>query len=119
MASLPPFANEPIPDPVFNIPGSSFLHDSNHGFVALAGESRQNDANTPLFRLDQGGGAYSVVQTDQFGRKTVSFGGMIDKPEGSMPAPPNHRPVFRPGLPCEKQALPDLNDWWLKNIQRG
>jgi phospholipid/cholesterol/gamma-HCH transport system substrate-binding protein len=106
---LVPFANKPVPDPDFPIPGSNFLHDSQHGLVALAGESRQNDANTPLFRLDQGAGAYSVVQTDQFGRKLVSFGGMITKPEGSRPAVPDHRPVFRPGLPCEKQQLPDLN----------
>ena len=106
---LVPFSNKPIPDPVFNIPNSTFLHDSQHTFVALAAESRQNDANTPLFRLDQGAGAYSAVQTDQFGHKYVQFGGMIDKPEGSMPAVPAHRPVFRPGSPCEKQQLPDLN----------
>ena len=104
-----PFSNKPTPDPVFNIPNSTFLHDSQHTFVALAAESRQNDANTPLFRLDQGAGAYSAVQTDQFGHKYVQFGGMIDKPEGSMPAVPAHRPVFRPGSPCEKQQLPDLN----------
>jgi virulence factor Mce-like protein len=106
---LVPFANKPIPDPNFNIPNSTFLHDSNHGFVALASESRVNDANTPLFHLDQGGGAYSIVQTDQFGRKFVSFGGMIEKPEGSRPALPDHRPVFRPGAACESQQVPDLN----------
>ena len=106
---LVPFSNKPIPDPVLNIPNSTFLHDSQHTFVALAAESRQNDANTPLFRLDQGAGPYSAVQTDQFGHKYVQFGGMIDKPEGSMPAVPAHRPVFRPGSPCEKQQLPDLN----------
>jgi phospholipid/cholesterol/gamma-HCH transport system substrate-binding protein len=106
---LVPFSTKPTPDPTFNIPGSNFLHDSQHGFVALASESREVDANTPLFHLDQGGGAYSTVQTDQFGRKLVSFGGMLEKPEGSRPAVPDHRPVFRPGTACEKQQLPDLN----------
>ncbi|MFL5895436.1 MAG: MlaD family protein [Thermoleophilaceae bacterium] len=106
---LVPFANKPIPDPDFNIPDSTFLHDSNHGFVGLAGESRYSDANTPLFHVQQGGGPFSVVQTDDLGRKTVSFGGLLLKPEGSRPAKPDHRPVFRPGTPCEQQQLPDLN----------
>jgi hypothetical protein len=34
---------------------------------------------------------------------------MLEKPEGSRPAVPDHRPVFRPGTACEKQQLPDLN----------
>jgi len=106
---LVPFANKPIPDPDFKIPDSTFLHDSSHGFVALAGESRQSDANTPLFHVQQGGGPFSVVQTDDLGKKTVSFGGLLLKPEGSRPAKPDHRPVFRPGSPCEQQQQPDLN----------
>jgi phospholipid/cholesterol/gamma-HCH transport system substrate-binding protein len=106
---LVPLANKPIPDPVFNIPGSTFLHDSNHGFVALAGESRINDGNTPLFHVQQGAGPFSVVQTSADLGKMVSVGGMDFKPEGSMPAKPDHRPVFRPGLPCEQQQVADLN----------
>jgi hypothetical protein len=39
----------------------------------------------------------------------VSFGGMDFKPEGTMPAKPDKRPVFRPGTPCEKQQVADLN----------
>ena len=85
---LVPFANKPIPDPDFNIPDSSFLHDSNHGFVALAGESRMSDANSPAYHVQQGAGPFSVVQTDDLGRKTVSFGGLLLKPEGSRPAKP-------------------------------
>src|SRR4051794_40209819 len=106
---LVPFANKPIPDPVFNIPNSSFLHDSNHGFVALAGESRINDGNTPLFHVQQGAGPFSVVQTSADLGKLVSVGGMDFKPEGTMPAKPDHRPVFRPGIPCETQQVADLN----------
>src|SRR3954452_21255440 len=106
---LVPFATKPIPDPVFNIPNSSFLHDSNHGFVGLAGESRNNDGNTPLFHVQQGAGPFSVVQTSADLGKLVSFGGMDFKPEGTMPAKPDHRPVFRPGTPCEKQEVADLN----------
>jgi hypothetical protein len=106
---LVPFANKPIPDPEFNIPDSTFLHDSNHGFVGLAAESRYSDANSPLFHVQQGGGPFSVVQTDDLGRKTVSFGGLLLKPEGSRPAKPDSRPVFRPNIPCETQQLPDLN----------
>jgi phospholipid/cholesterol/gamma-HCH transport system substrate-binding protein len=106
---LVPFANKPIPDPVFNIPNSSFLHDAQHGFVGLAGESRINDANTPMFHVQQGAGPFSVVQTNQNLGKTVSFGGLDYRPEGSMPAKPDHRPVFRPGTPCERQEVADLN----------
>jgi virulence factor Mce-like protein len=106
---LVPFANKPIPDPVFNIPNSNFLHDAQHGFVGLSGESRINDANTPMFHVQQGAGPFSVVQTNQDLGKTVSFGGLDFKPEGSMPAKPDHRPVFRPGTPCEKQEVADLN----------
>src|SRR4051794_39852075 len=106
---LVPFANKPIPDPIFNIPNSSFLHDSNHGFVGLAGESRINDGNTPLFHVQQGAGPFSVVQTSADLGKLVSFGGLDFKPEGTMPAKPDHRPVFRPGIPCETQQVADLN----------
>jgi phospholipid/cholesterol/gamma-HCH transport system substrate-binding protein len=106
---LVPFANKPIPDPIFNIPDSSFLHDSNHAFVGLAGESRINDANTPMFHVQQGGGPFSVVKNNADLGKTVSFGGLNFKPEGTMPAKPDHRPVFRPNLPCEQQQVADLN----------
>jgi phospholipid/cholesterol/gamma-HCH transport system substrate-binding protein len=106
---LAPFATKPIPDPIFNIPNSNFLHDSNHGFVGLAGESRINDANTPLFHVQQGAGPFSVVQTSANMGKLVSFGGLDFKPEGTMPAKPEKRPVFRPGTPCEKQEVADLN----------
>jgi phospholipid/cholesterol/gamma-HCH transport system substrate-binding protein len=106
---LVPFSTKTIPDPVFNIPNSNFLHDSNHGFVGLAGESRNNDGNTPLFHVQQGAGPFSVVQTSADLGKLVSFGGMDFKPEGTMPAKPDHRPVFRPGTPCEQQQVADLN----------
>jgi phospholipid/cholesterol/gamma-HCH transport system substrate-binding protein len=106
---LVPLATKPIPDPIFNIPNSNFLHDSNHGFVALAGESRNNDGNTPMFHVQQGAGPFSVVQNNADLGKTVSFGGLNFKPEGTMPAKPDKRPVFRPGIACEKQAVADLN----------
>ena len=106
---LVPLANKPIPDPIFNIPDSTFLHDSNHGFVGLAGESRNNDGNTPMFHVQQGAGPFSVVQHSADLGTMVSFGGMDFKPEGTMPAKPDKRPVFRPGTPCEKQQVADLN----------
>jgi phospholipid/cholesterol/gamma-HCH transport system substrate-binding protein len=106
---LVPLANKPIPDPIFNIPNSSFLHDANHGFVGLAGESRINDANTPMFHVQQGAGPFSVVQHSADLGNLVSFGGMDFKPEGTMPAKPSKRPVFRPGTPCEQQQVADLN----------
>ncbi len=106
---LVPLVNKPIPDPTFNIPDSTLLHDVNHGFVGLAGESRINDGNTPMFHVQQGGGPFSVVQTSADLGKTVSFGGLNFKPEGTTPAKPDHRPVFRPGTPCEKQEVADLN----------
>jgi phospholipid/cholesterol/gamma-HCH transport system substrate-binding protein len=106
---LVPLANKPIPDPIFNIPNSNFLHDANHGFVGLAGESRINDANTPMFHVQQGAGPFSVVQHSADLGNLVSFGGMDFKPEGTMPAKPSKRPVFRPGTPCEQQQVADLN----------
>ena len=106
---LAPFATKPIPDPIFNIPNSNFLHDSSHGFVGLAGESRLNDSNTPMFHVQQGGGPFSIVQTNQNLGKQISFGGLNFKPEGTRPAKPDKRPVFRPGTPCEKQEVADLN----------
>ena len=106
---LAPLATKEIPDPVFNIPNSSFLHDSNHGFVGLAGESRISDGNTPMFHVQQGAGPFSVVQQNADLGKTVSFGGLDFKPEGTMPAKPDHRPVFRPSTPCETQQVADLN----------
>jgi hypothetical protein len=62
-----------------------------------------------MFHVQQGGGAYSIVQTNDLGRKTVSFGGLFLKPEGTMPAKPDKRPAFRPNVPCEAQQVPDLN----------
>jgi hypothetical protein len=107
---LVPLANKPIPDPNFpQQTGSTFLHDSNHGFVGLAGESRVNDANTPLFHVQQGAGPFSVVQNNADLGKTVSYGGLYLKPEGTRPARPDKRPVFRPNLPCEMQQVADLN----------
>lgn len=107
---LAPWAVKTTPDPDFpQIKDSNFIHDINHGFVALAGESRVSDANTPFFHVQQGGGPFSVVQTNDVGGKTVSFGGLLLKPEGTRPARPDHRSVFRPGTPCEKQEIPDLN----------
>jgi virulence factor Mce-like protein len=107
---LVPLANKPIPDPNFpQQTDSTFLHDSNHGFVALAGESRVNDANTPMFHVQQGAGPFSVVQTNADLGKTVSYGGLYLKPEGTRPARPDKRPVFRPNLPCEIQQVADLN----------
>jgi hypothetical protein len=62
-----------------------------------------------MFHVQQGAGPFSVVQNNADLGKTVSFGGLMFKPEGTMPAKPDHRPVFRPGTPCEKQQVADLN----------
>jgi hypothetical protein len=50
-----------------------------------------------------------VVQNNTDLGKTVSFGGLNFKPEGTRPARPDKRPVFRPNLPCEMQQVADLN----------
>jgi phospholipid/cholesterol/gamma-HCH transport system substrate-binding protein len=103
-----PFANTPIPDPDFpQNSGENFYRQTARGLVGLAGESRLTDADTPMFHAQLGGGATTILSTNDRGQSV--FGQTSTSPLGTRPARPNRRPVFRPNIPCELQQPPDLN----------
>jgi ABC-type transporter Mla subunit MlaD len=103
-----PFANTPIPDPDFpQNSGQLFYKQTARGLVGLAGESRLTDADTPMFHAQLGGGATTVLNTNDRGQGI--FATAPGPPLGVRPIRPNNRPVFRPNIPCETQQSPDLN----------
>ena len=107
--TLVPWATKPIPS---TEPGNSnqpFYKQAARGLVGLSGESRFNDANTPFFRVQQGGGPHHVVSRDEAGNQFVSLGGSLFALEGVRPMRLEKRPSFRPDLPCETQEVPDLS----------
>ena len=62
-------------------------------FVGLAGESRNNDANTPVFHI-QGVNPFNLA---------------AGKLEPAPPPDSNMPPAHRPDVPCETQDAPNLN----------
>lgn len=105
---LVPFAREPIPEPEF--PDNSnepFYQQAPRAFVGLAGESRIHDANGQMFRVLVGGGPNTVFQRTGSGES--AFAQTLFPPQGARPAPPEERPPFRPGVPCETQEPPDMS----------
>src|SRR3954454_3318157 len=105
---LVPYSNTGIPDPDFpQNSGQTFYRQTARGLVGLAGESRLTDADTPMFHAQLGGGATTILSTNDRGQSV--FGAANTSPLGTRPARPNRRPVFRPNIPCELQQPPDLN----------
>jgi hypothetical protein len=105
---LVPFSNTPIPDPDFpDNTGELWYKQSSRGVVALAGESRLMDADSPTLHVQINGGATTVLNTNDRGEGV--FATAASNPLGVRPARPNSRPVFRPNIPCELQEPPDLN----------
>jgi phospholipid/cholesterol/gamma-HCH transport system substrate-binding protein len=105
---LLPFSKTPIPDPDFPAnTGQPFYKQSQRAFVGLSGESRMQDANSPFFRVQAGGGPTTLVTTGEAGERY--FAQPLFPIDAVRPAPPAERPVFRPGVPCETQEPPDLN----------
>ena len=104
---LLPFAQTPIPNPDFaGLNGRPFYKLAPQGLEGLAGESRLNDANTPVLHVNGGSGATTVILTN---RGTQYFAQAPTPPQGTRPARPAQRPNFRPGTPCELQQVPDMN----------
>jgi virulence factor Mce-like protein len=105
---LLPFAKTPIPDPDFpQASGEPWFEVSARTLVGLAGESRIADANSPMARVQAGGGPLTVVGTGEAGDQYVA---QLDLPlQGVRPVSPTKRPTFRPDVPCETQEPPDLN----------
>jgi hypothetical protein len=105
---LLPFATTPVPDPDFpENTNQPFYKQSPRAFVGLSGESRMQDANSPFFRVQAGGGPTTIVTTGEAGDQY--FAQPLFPIDGVRPAAPAKRPVFRPGIPCELQDPPDLN----------
>jgi phospholipid/cholesterol/gamma-HCH transport system substrate-binding protein len=90
---LVPFAESDIPSIEEGNSGHSVREQINRSFVGLAGESRVNDANTPVFHI-QGVNPFKLAT------------GRIEPA-----APPNADvpPPHRPDVPCETQQPPNLS----------
>jgi phospholipid/cholesterol/gamma-HCH transport system substrate-binding protein len=104
---LLPFAKEPIPEPRFpDNTGQPFYKQSSRGLVGLSGESRNTDANTPLFHVQASGGPFSVHFGEVGGED--AFAQAPFPIEGVNPIKPARRPSMRPDVPCETQEPPNL-----------
>jgi phospholipid/cholesterol/gamma-HCH transport system substrate-binding protein len=89
---LVPFIESPIPSIEAGNSGQAVRNQIMRSFVGLSGESRVNDANTPVFHI-QG--------VDPAGLTA----GRI---EPAAPPNPNVPPAHRPDVPCETQEPPNL-----------
>jgi len=89
---LVPFMEDDIPSIEEGNSGHSVREQINRSFVGLAGESRNHDANTPLFHVQ---GVPPVKLT----------AGRI---EPAAPPDPTTPPPHRPDVPCETQEPPNL-----------
>jgi virulence factor Mce-like protein len=90
---LVPFVESEIPSIEEGNSGHSVREQINRSFVGLAGESRVNDANTPVFHI-QGVNPFKLAT------------GNI---EPAAPLDANMPPPHRPDVPCETQQPPNLN----------
>jgi phospholipid/cholesterol/gamma-HCH transport system substrate-binding protein len=93
---LTPFSHARIPSAEPGNSGQEVRRQTLRGFVGLAGESRNHDANTPYFHIQV------VKPTNLAGAN----GGRI---EPLAPPNPNVPPAHRPDVPCETQEPPNLD----------
>jgi phospholipid/cholesterol/gamma-HCH transport system substrate-binding protein len=89
---LVPFAESEIPSIEEGNSGNSVREQINRSFVGLAGESRNHDANTPLFHVQ--GVAPAKLTAGRI--------------EPASPPDPTTPPEHRPDVPCETQEPPNL-----------
>jgi phospholipid/cholesterol/gamma-HCH transport system substrate-binding protein len=89
---LVPFMEAEIPSIEEGNSGHSVREQINRSFVGLAGESRNHDANTPLFHV-QGVPPMNLTAGEV---------------EPAPPFNPNVPPPHRPDVPCETQEPPNL-----------
>jgi phospholipid/cholesterol/gamma-HCH transport system substrate-binding protein len=90
---LVPFMESDIPSIEEGNSGHSVREQINRSFVGLAGESRNNDANTPVFHI-QGVNPFKLA---------------TGKLEPAPPPDANTPPPHRPDVPCETQDPPNLH----------
>jgi phospholipid/cholesterol/gamma-HCH transport system substrate-binding protein len=106
---LLPFAKTPIPDPSFPYHSNQpWYKEVVRGFVGLSGESRIADANSPLFRVQIGGGPNTVAVNPETIEGPL-YGQTLVPLDGVRPIRPTKRPGFRPDVACETQQPPNLN----------
>jgi phospholipid/cholesterol/gamma-HCH transport system substrate-binding protein len=89
---LVPFAESRIPSIEAGNSGQEVRDQINRSFVGLAGESRVNDANTPVFHVQ------AVAPSNL----------ALGRIEPAAPPDPNTPPPHRPDVPCETQEPPNL-----------
>jgi phospholipid/cholesterol/gamma-HCH transport system substrate-binding protein len=89
---LVPWAESEIPSLEPGNSGHQVREQLNRSFVGLAGESRVNDANTPVFHIQ--GVAPAKLTLGQI--------------QPAAPLDPSQPPPHRPDVPCETQAPPNL-----------
>jgi phospholipid/cholesterol/gamma-HCH transport system substrate-binding protein len=92
---LTPFSRSRIPSAESGNSGHEVRRQALRGFVGLAGESRNHDANTPYFH----------IQTV----KPSNLGPPSGRLEPLSPPEPNTPPPHRPDVPCETQEPPNLD----------
>jgi phospholipid/cholesterol/gamma-HCH transport system substrate-binding protein len=90
---LVPFMESEIPSIEEGNSGHTVREQINRSFVGLAGESRNHDANTPLFHV-QGVTPFKLA---------------VGEIEPAAPLDPGMPPPHRPDVPCETQEPPNLN----------
>jgi ABC-type transporter Mla subunit MlaD len=91
-AVLVPWAESEIPSLEPGNSGHQVREQLNRSFVGLAGESRVNDANTPVFHVQ--GVAPAKLALGQI--------------QPAAPLDPSQPPPHRPDVPCETQEPPNL-----------
>jgi phospholipid/cholesterol/gamma-HCH transport system substrate-binding protein len=89
---LVPFFESEIPSIEEGNSGNLVREQVNRSFVGLAGESRNNDANTPVFHI-QGVAPPKLT---------------VGEVEPAPPHDPTIPPPHRPDVPCETQEPPNL-----------
>jgi phospholipid/cholesterol/gamma-HCH transport system substrate-binding protein len=78
--------------------------------VGLSGESQNFDGNGQYTRFQTGGGTQTVSTGKVAGISgTNLFGNALEKPIGTRPVMPAHRPPYNRTVPCYKNQLPDVN----------
>jgi virulence factor Mce-like protein len=96
-----PWSHDKIDDAVFPAVGPVY-QESTKPFGGLGGESRTGDANGQWFRVLATGGNYTYPEPGgQFLQSTFPLLGV-------NPPPPAKKTPFKPHVPCETQAKPDL-----------
>jgi phospholipid/cholesterol/gamma-HCH transport system substrate-binding protein len=89
--------------------------ETGYGLAGIAGESRSGDANGQYIKVAAGGGANTlasaVLPTIQQNIDGQNFVGVLDSPILGADPPFNSsaRPPFKPSVPCETQAPPNLD----------